>query len=210
MSQHTFDVIEIIFLAASCLIGLVTFVYVIKYTRRTYSIARSTRETALEAAAMAKVTEESLEISSKVLEEMRETRDAQTAPYVFAYFDQIEGEDPTKIFLVIKNAGTGQARDVQVTFDPELQNGGTYSLKHIRQLTEHIPSLPPGKEIRHAFALTVKYFNAQPQLPMKYRVRITFYGGVKKDERVVEQVISLDSFLGLRINRVEERPKANK
>lgn len=208
MNQQIFDVIEIISLAAGCLVGLVTFVYVIKYTRRTYSIARSTRETAMEAAATARITEESLEISSKVLEEMRETRDAQTAPYVFAYFDQIKAEDSAKIYLMIKNAGAGQARDVRVRFDPELQNGGTYSLKHIRQLTEHIPSLPPGKEIRHAFALTVTYFQAQPQLPMKYRVHITFYGGVKKDERIVEQVISLDFFRGLRINRVEERAES--
>lgn len=40
---------------------------------------------------------------------------------------------------------------------------------------------------------------------MRYTVRATFHGGVKKGERVVEQVISLDSFVGLRINRVEER-----
>ena len=40
---------------------------------------------------------------------------------------------------------------------------------------------------------------------MQYRARITFYGGVKEDERVVKQVVSLGSFVGLRINRVEER-----
>jgi len=205
MSQQTYDIIEIVTLAVGGVVGLVTFVYVIKYTRRTYSIAQSAHETALEAAAAAKITEESVEIASKTLKEMRETRDAQIAPYVFVYFDQMKGEDSTKIFLVIKNAGGGQARDVRVTFDPELQNDNTYSLTHIRQLTEHIPSLPPGGEIRHAFALTVKYFNAQPPLPMKYKARTTFYGGLKKDERVVEQVISLDPFPGLRINRVEEK-----
>jgi hypothetical protein len=205
MSQNTLEIIDITVLAVSCLVSFVTLVFVTKYTQRTDSIAQSTYETALEAAEMAKITEESLEISSKILEEMRETRDAQTAPYVFTYFDQMKGQDSTKIFLVIKNAGGGLARDVRVTLDPELQNDGTYSLKHIKQLTEHIPSLPPGKEIRHAFALTIKYFNAKPSLPMSYTVRATFHGGVKKGERVVEQVISLDSFVGLRINRVEER-----
>jgi hypothetical protein len=205
MSHHTYDIIEIATLTAGCLVGLLTLVYVTKYTRRTYGIAQAAHETALEAAAMAEITEESLAISAQTLEEMRETRDAQTAPYVFAYFDQVNGEDPTKIFLVIKNAGDGQARDVRVTFDPELQNDGAYSLKHIRQLTERIPSLPPGGEIRHAFALTVNYFNAQPLLPMKYRTYITFYGGVKISERVVEQVISLDFFCGFRTNRIEQR-----
>src|SRR5438128_3120563 len=116
MSQNTFDIIEIVVLAVSCLVGFVTLVFVTKYTQRTDSIAQSTYETALEAAEMAKITEESLEISSKILEEMRETRDAQTAPYVFTYFDQMKRKDATKIFLVIKNAGGGLARDVRITF----------------------------------------------------------------------------------------------
>lgn len=205
MNQHTYDIVEIVALSIGCVVSLVTLVYVTKYTRSTYGIAQSTYEAALEAAETARITEEDVETTLKTLEEMRETRDAQVAPYVFAYFDQMKGEDSTKIFLVIKNAGGGQARDVQVTFDPELQNGGTYSLKHIRQLTKHIPSLPPGGEIRHAFALTVVYFNARPPLPTKYGARISFYGGVDKRERVVKQVISLDPFTGLRINRLEQK-----
>lgn len=40
---------------------------------------------------------------------------------------------------------------------------------------------------------------------MRYKVRAAFYGGVKTDERVVEHIISLDSFVGLRVNRVEEK-----
>jgi len=205
IDQNTYDVVEIAVLAAGCLVNLLTLVFVSIYTRKTYSIAQTTYETAAEAAKMAKITGEALEISSRTLEEMRETRDAQTAPYVFAYFDQVKGESPTKIFLVIKNAGGSAARDVRIKFDPELQNDQTYSLKHIRQLTEHIPSLPPGGEIRHAFAFTIEYFNANPPLPMRYKVRATFYGGVKTDERVVEHIISLDSFVGLRVNRVEEK-----
>lgn len=207
MSQTTYDVIEIVALSIGCAVSLVTLIYVIKYTQSTGSIARLAHETAREAAETAKITEEEAEISSKTLEEMREDRDAQTAPYVFVYFDQVEGEDSTKIFLAVKNAGGGQARDVRITFDPELRNGDTYSLEHIRQLTGHIPSLPPGGEIRHAFALTVKYFNAEPPLPTKYRARVSFHGGVKKGERVVEQVLSLDPFVGLRINRVEGRAR---
>lgn len=207
MIQNAYDVIEIVALSIGCVVSLVTLIYVIKYTWSTGSIARSAYETALEAAETAKIAEESAEISSKMLKEMREERDAQTAPYVFVYFDQVEGEDSTKIFLVVKNAGGSQARDVRVTFDPGIRNGDTYSLEHIRKLTGHIPSLPPGGEIRHAFALTVEYFNAQPPLPTKYRARVSFLGGVKTGERVVEQVLSLDPFVGLRSNRVEEKPR---
>lgn len=208
MTQNAYDIIEIAVLGFGCLVSLATLCSLIIYTQKTSSIAESTHKTAQEAAAMAKITEEALEISSKILEEMREERDAQTSPYVFAYFDQMEEESATKIFLVIKNAGRGLVRNVRVTFDPELQNDLTYSLKHIQELTKHIPSLPPRGEIRHAFASTIKYFNSEPPLPIQYKVRATYYGGVKKNERVVEQVISVDSFRGLRINRVEERTES--
>jgi hypothetical protein len=157
---------------------------------------------------MAKITEESFSVSERILNEMQEIRNAQTAPYVFAYLDQGKNNnDATKIFLVIKNAGSGIARNVRVSFDPELQNGGTYSLKHIKQLTNFIPALPPGGEIRHAFALTIKYYNAEPPLPKQYNVRITYSGGLRQAERVVEQVISFDFFQGLRINKIEQKSK---
>ena len=66
--------------------------------------------------------------------------------------------------------------------------------------SQHIPALPAGGEIRHAFAFTIKYFNAKPSLPKQYNVRITFQGGIKKVERTAEQTISLNFFQGLRID----------
>jgi hypothetical protein len=205
MNQNTFDILEIAVLAIGCAINLITLIYLHIYTKKTYSIAKSTRRTAGQAAESAKITEESFKVSTKILDEMRETRDAQIAPYVFAYLDQGNDAEATKIYLMIKNAGRGVARNVRVSFDPELQNGGTYSLAHIRQLTNEIPALPPGGEIRHAFAFTIKYFNAEPSLPKQYNVRITYHGGLNKEERTVEQTISLDFFQGLRINKIERR-----
>ena len=203
MNQNTFDIIEIIVLAIGCVINFITLIYLYIYTEKTYSIAKSTQMTAAQAAETAKITEESFDISAKILEEMQETRDAQVAPYVFAYLDQWNNDDATKIFLVIKNAGRGVARDVRVSFDPELQTDGTYSLAHIKQLTDKIPAIPPGGEVRHAFAFTIKYFNAEPPLPKKYKVTVNYHGGINKTERTVAQTLSFDFFQGLRINKIE-------
>ena len=205
MNQDTFDIIEISTLIAGCVINLATLICLWIYAQKTYSIAQSTRETSSEAALMAKITEDSFEISTKILNEMRETRDAQEAPYVFAYFDHFKGKNATTVYLVIKNAGKGIAENVQVIFTPELQNDGSFSLHHIKQIISNVPPLPPGGELRHAFAFTIKYFNAEPLLPQQYKVRISFYGGVKKTERIVEQEISLNFFQGLRINTVGEK-----
>jgi hypothetical protein len=75
------------------------------------------------------------------------------------------------------------------------------------QLMNNIPPLPPGKEIRHAFAFTIKYFNAMPQLPLQYSVRITFNGGTEKVDKIVDQIISLNFFEGSRLNRLEENSR---
>jgi hypothetical protein len=205
MNQDTYDIIEVIGLAVGCLVSVVTLRYMIAYTRSTFSIAQSAQDTALEAEETAKTTERALDISSKILEEMRETRDAQTAPYVYVYFDQMRGEDAAKIYLVVKNAGKGLARDVRIAFDPELQNDSTFSLEHIQQLTKYIPFLPPEGMIRHPFIFTVDYWNSQPPHPLRYKVCISYYGGIKDGQRIVEQVISFDFFQGSRLNRLEER-----
>lgn len=208
MNQSTFDIIEIIVLAVGCVINLLTLIYLHIYTEKTYNIAQSTRRTAEQAAATAKVTEQSFDLSAKILDQMRETRDTQTSPYVFAYFDQGNNDDDaTKIFLVIKNVGRGVARNVRVSFEPELQNDGAYSLAHIKQITNRIPALPPGGEVAHAFAFTIKYFNAAPPLPKKYNIRITYHGGMKSGERIIAQTISLDFFEGLRINKIERKAR---
>jgi hypothetical protein len=205
MTQETFDIIEIICLVVGLLINLLTVIFIIVYTNKTYSIAKSTRKTVTETAAMAKITAESFDVSEKILIEMKETRDAQISPYVFAYFDHIEKDNVTKLFLVIKNAGKGIARDIKINIEPDLQNDNTYSLKHIKQIINNMPPLPPSGEIRHAFALTTQYFKATPPLPQNYKIQISFKGGINKSHRIVEQVISLDFFQGSRLNRIIER-----
>lgn len=208
MNQSIYDIIEIVCMAVGCIINLATLFFVIKYTNETYNIAKSTQKSTNEVAEMAKITEESFDISEKILNEMKETRDAETAPYVFAYFDHVEEDNETKLFLVIKNAGKGIARDIKINIEPELQNGNTYSLKHIKQIINNMPPLPPSGEIRHAFALTTQYFKTTPPLPQNYKIQISFNGGINKSTRTVEQEISLDFFRGSRLNRIKEKQTA--
>lgn len=205
MTQETFDIIEIICLIIGGIFNLLTLYFLVKYTQKTYTIAKSTQKTASETAAMAKLTEESFAISANILDEMIETRDAEISPYVFVFIDQMEEENAVKLFLVIKNVGKGIAKNIKIKFEPELQNGGTYSLKHINQIINNMPPLPPGGEIRHAFALTTKYLTATPSLPKQYNVFISFIGGIKKAERTFEQVVSLDFFQGSRLNSLREK-----
>ena len=197
MNQNNFEILEIFFLIIGCLINLITFVFLWNYTNKTYRISQLTAEIASEAAKMTKITEESIDLSAKVLVEMRETRDVGVSPFIFVYFDQMKDASATKIFLVVQNAGAGMARDIRIKFNPELQSDESYSLSHIHKLFDNIPTLPPGKEIRHAFAFTPAYFNASPSLPKEYQVHISYKGGLTQTERILNQIISLDFFEGL-------------
>ncbi len=206
MNESIYDTLGLAISIIAFLTNAVALVFLIIYTRATSNIAVATELSADETARMANLTTETADITAKTLEELVATRDAQIAPYIFVYLDQMDGEDSTKIFLVVKNAGKGVARDVCISFDPELQPTEGYNLEHIKRLTSFIPTLPPGEEIRHAFAFTIDYYKAEPALPSAYDVRISYYGGVVEDERTSVQRISMAFFTGWRSNRLTKIP----
>src|SRR4051794_38346405 len=82
---------------AASLVALV--IYVVK----TWHIASSTRDSAAATVVAATATQRSTEISQSVLEEMRQAREAESAPYVVAYFD-IPGSGPL-VSIVVMNIG---------------------------------------------------------------------------------------------------------
>jgi uncharacterized protein YpmB len=206
MNQSIYDTLGLAISIITFLTNAVALVFLIIYTRATSSIATATELSADETARIADLTTATADITAKTLEELIATRDARIAPHVFVYLDQMEGEDSTKIFLVVKNAGSGVAKDVRISFDPELQPTEGYNLEHIKRLTSYIPTLPPGEEIRHAFAFTIDYYKAEPALPSAYDVHISYYGGIVEDKRTSVQQISMGFFTGRRSNRLTKIP----
>jgi len=142
---------------------------------------------------MASATRKSAEASEKMIQEMREARDQETAPYVVAYFDI---QDPPWIYFIIKNLGRTVAKDVRLEFDPLLRNSRGDLINNLHLFKDGIKSLPPGYEIRTFFDSGIRYFNVH-NLPLKYTVKITYRGGIKDEERVTEQVLDLQPFKGL-------------
>jgi hypothetical protein len=206
MNKSVYDALGLAVSIIAFLTNAAALVFLIIYTRATSSIAAATELSAEETARMASLTVATADVTAKTLEELVTTRDAQIAPHIFVYLDQMEGESSTRIFLVVKNAGKGAASDVRISFDPELQPTKGYNLEHIKRLTSYIPTLPPGEEIRHAFASTIEHYKAEPALPSAYDVRISYYGGVVEGERKSVQRISMAFFTGWRTNRLTRIP----
>lgn len=142
---------------------------------------------------MASATRRATEITAQSLKEMQAARDEETAPYVVVWFDVTYARQ--LIQLVIKNIGKGIATDVRVEFDPPLQTKHGAPMKDLVWIRDGIKSMPPGYEIRTFFDSTVTYIN-DPSLPLEYRVRVTYYGGLSSRQRVIEHTLDLAAHKG--------------
>ena len=173
-------------LASTIILGI-TLVAVIFYTYKTWEMASATKD-------MATATQKSAEAAEKTLLEMKESRDQEVAPYVVAYFDVML--DNQLIYLVIKNIGKSVATDVQVIFDPQLKSGSFDIGDSVLLKDGRVASLPPSYEIRALFDTAINLFGSA-NLPLTYHVQISYRGGLKDDERIINQILDLTIYRGL-------------
>lgn len=183
--------------------NLITLVLLIIYAKDTWNLSNTTLDATKETAKVADTAIESVKVVSQSFDEELKYKDFQTAPMIFAFLEHAE-DSSTHIYLTIRNCGKGVARNVKVSFMPELRPSKGFDLNHIKQLTENIPVLPPGKFIKHGFAVTTEYLN-DSKSPLKYEVMIKFKGGIYDHEREFRQEISFDFFTrGTRANQISE------
>jgi hypothetical protein len=164
---------------ATLIIATLTLIVTTIYVILTWRIASATKESA-------KATEKSADISSKVLEEMREARDQETAPYVVVYFDVLSYSP--LILLAVKNIGKSTANNVKLEFDPQLKS----SIKPINEasfIKNGIGSMPPGYEIL-AILDGPNYFMDNNN-PLSYKVKVSYSGGILSEPRFNEYVLDL-------------------
>lgn len=143
---------------------------------------------------MAAATRRSVEVAGESLQEIKETRDQEVAPYVVAYFDV--PYDEHMIYLVVKNIGKGIARDVGIKFDPPLQSSNFGDLlDQFSLLKDGIGSLAPGQEIRTDFDTTHGYLGNE-HLPRRYQAEISYFGGLLPSLRTTEVTLDLGAYWG--------------
>lgn len=195
---------DIIFAVLTIIINGITLYLFILYAYDTWNLSKATFKSTNENSNIVGVAVETVEITSKTLEEHIRNKDIQVAPLIFVFLEHVDKDNPTKIYLTVKNCGKGVATDIKISFDPQLKPSEYFDLNHIKELTEFIPVLPPGEFIRHGFASTIEYLN-NPDSPLTYNVNIKYKGGIFLHEREINQQISMDFFTrGTRANRISE------
>jgi hypothetical protein len=162
-------------------INALTLVAILVYVVKTWQIAtdtaRSATSTERSAAATevaAKATEQSARISEATLGEMREARQAESAPYIVVYLDvQPNG---WLVDLVIKNVGQTAASTVQISFDPPLAGkisaDGDVPLPNF--VTDGIAYMPPSFSLRSLMWSSFVVFGQGAQFPLQYTAAVSY------------------------------------
>lgn len=171
------DIIDIILAT----VQILTLIALILYVKKTWDMAVS--------------TEKSAKASDKTLDEMKETRDQESAPYIVVYFD-FQGSE---IYLVVENVGKGLAMDINFEFEPKLQNTYGEEINEMSMIKEGIGSVPPKYKIRTFFDMTFSYFDKD--LPLKYKVKISYFGGLKDEKRIIEQILDIGYYKHITVLR---------
>lgn len=94
-------------------------------------------------------SKESVEYSEKSIKEMKLTRKESNTAHVVMYFEN----DGHTLYLIIKNTGLTNARDVMIKTNPELTPEDHCDLSNI--INKKISIIPPNYEIKTIFHDTV-------------------------------------------------------
>ncbi|MBR0272153.1 MAG: hypothetical protein IJQ68_09255 [Methanobrevibacter sp.] len=110
------------------------------------------------------------------VEEMEISRKEANSAEVIMYF-KVESH---RIYLVIENVGNTIAKNVNISYEPELTNSNGFTFEKLKQ----IDFLPPNYQIKTFFDMMNTYYKKYGEDP-KINVKISFeniYGDIVKRE----------------------------
>ncbi|VVB71706.1 Uncharacterised protein [uncultured archaeon] len=173
--EHILFIIQI----ALFIVQVLSLFFLVLYVWKTWQMASSTKESA--------------KASEKMIEEMKEARDQESAPYVVPFINI----NKHMMFFGIKNIGKSVAKDIKIRVKPELMSSIFGDKIHDLPLIKNgLSSLPPGHELETMFDVSHIYLN-RDDFPMSYLVKISYEGGLKKELRDYEQVLDLSVYKDL-------------
>jgi len=141
---------------------------------------------------MASATRQSAEAAQRTLDEMRESRDEESRPYVLCGFELEQGN---LVYFYVRNTGKSVAADVKLVIDPPL-TASIDTLGEMTFLTDGIASLAPGQEIRTFFDSLIGLYGDNANVPLRYSATTTYFGGMEPGQRRSEQTLDVNVYRG--------------
>ena len=135
------------------------------------------------------------------LAEMRDTRLAQTRPYVIAYIHP-HSTAHTIIDFVIANVGKTAARNVRLLFEPPLSDtsgpAASFPNAHWAAFESGLPLLAPGQQLSCLWAQSTTVFGDNTTAVKRHVVSISYSGDLPADSTYAgEYVLDTEAFFGL-------------
>jgi len=163
----------------------VTLYFLYTYVKDTGTMAKATQ-------ASASATQTSAEAAEKTLQEMKDARAEENAPFVVAYFNFVRRRQT--IYLVVENIGKSVARNVELKFVPKLQVSqvSTKRIETNTLLNKGIKSLVPGYKISIPFDYASHYL--KENLPEGYTITVKYRGERSLPEQTLEYDLDLSIF----------------
>ena len=127
-------------------------------------------------ALMALATYKMVTSTNNSVEEMKISRKEANSAEVMLYFKD-EGH---RIYLIIENFGNTSARNIDISYEPELTNSKGFTYEKLK----HVDFLPPHYQIKTFFDMMNQYYGKYGEDP-KLKVILSFeniYGEIVKRE----------------------------
>lgn len=170
----------------SLLVSAISLGFIIKYVRDTAAMATATRDSA-------DATRDSAKAAENTLQEMRNARDEESAPFVVVYFHYIHSHHQS-LYLVVENVGKSIATDIRLEFSPALQVSD-FNKKDLEDnilLKDGIKSLVPNYKILIPFDYLMHYLKGN--FPTVYTVKVSYLGRKTLPPQVFEYSLDLNYF----------------
>jgi hypothetical protein len=193
-----------ILLIANQLLLVGTLIALILYVRKTSLIAKFSKDSAEALKQTTEASLKSVELSRRVLAEMKESRSLLSAPLVITYFEMEVDEKADYLFFIVENVGKGVARDVRYSFSPELRSHDEESAQRIIELGQGIDSLPPTYRLKNLFGRAGFYIDLEDETggeintdaPRKFEVTVAFQDALTGEQRSERYFLDLRIPLG--------------
>lgn len=167
-------------------VAAVSLAFVIKYVRDTAAMAKATRDSA-------DATRDAAKAADNTLQEMRNARDEENAPFVVVYLHYIHSQYRS-IYLVVENVGKSIATDIRLEFSPALQVS-EFNRKELEAntlLKDGIKSLVPNYKLFVTFDHLIHYLHGD--FPIVYTVKVSYLGKKTLPPQILEYSLDLSYF----------------
>lgn len=152
MEKSTLDVVLAI-------VQIAALIFLIIYVWKTWEMASATKKAA--------------ESSRETVEEMKAGREAEYRPYVVAYFELVRNNI---VVFTVKNAGKTEAREISITFEPELNVTDRDKIRSILTNSFGRFSLQPQQKLTTYIDQISRYLKGGA-FPKSYQVKVVYRHG---------------------------------